>query len=113
MHHRVQRIVYPLLDPGARRKVEAFWDRLFHAFRDITFDPTLIHGDLTDRNILFDPAKQKLTRILDWSDAVFGDPAYDFAGLYEMNTSLGEKTLEGLKNTAEKNPGSHPGYHGM
>ena len=94
LHRRIKRIVYPLLDRDTRKQTEAFWEKQLEDFKDITFDPTLIHGDLTSRNILFDPTKQELTGILDWSDTLFGDPAYDFAGLYKINPSLGEKTLQ-------------------
>ena len=94
LYRRVKRIVYPILDRDTRRLTEAFWERLLEESRDVAFDPTLIHGDLTDRNILFDPRRQKLTGILDWSGPLFSDPAYDFAGLYEINPTLGEKTLE-------------------
>lgn len=98
LHSRVKRIVYPLLDRDTRRQTEAFWKRLLRESRELTFDPTLIHGDLTDRNILIDPRRQKLTGIIDWSGPLFSDPAYDFAGLYEINPTLGEKTLEEYKH---------------
>ncbi len=59
-------------------------------------------GDLTSRNILFDPSKLRLTGILDWSDSLVGDPAFDFAGLFEINRNFGHEILR-LYEKAESN----------
>jgi aminoglycoside phosphotransferase (APT) family kinase protein len=36
------------------------------------------HHDLGIEHILFDPATSAISGVLDWSDAAFADPAYDF-----------------------------------
>lgn len=41
----------------------------------------LIHDDLAPEHLLVDPETGKLVGILDWSDAVLGDPARDFTPL--------------------------------
>jgi len=43
--------------------------------------PTLVHNDLAAEHILFDPATQTVTGIIDWSDIAVSDPAADFAGV--------------------------------
>lgn len=93
-HRRVGRLVYPLLGAGTRRRAEAFWKSLLDDLAGARFRPALIHGDLTSRNILLDPAVGAATGILDWGDAAVSDPAFDFAGLFEVNKRLGERTLE-------------------
>ncbi|WP_304458593.1 aminoglycoside phosphotransferase family protein [Alicyclobacillus sendaiensis] len=42
----------------------------------------LLHGDLTHAHILYHPCVTEAIGIIDFGDVQFGDPAYDFAGLY-------------------------------
>ena len=47
----------------------------------------LLHGDLGSHNIFFDPATSRITSIVDWEDALIGDPLFDtamFASFYRM-----------------------------
>ncbi|MBR0750595.1 aminoglycoside phosphotransferase family protein [Bradyrhizobium jicamae] len=39
----------------------------------------LLHGDLGPHNICVDPVTQKVTAVLDWEDALIGDPLFDVA----------------------------------
>lgn len=41
------------------------------------FRPTFIHGDYTTDHVLF--AGRRLTGVVDWATATFGDPLYDVA----------------------------------
>ncbi len=40
------------------------------------------HNDLGIEHVLVDPATWRVTGVIDWSDAAFTDPAYDFGLLY-------------------------------
>jgi aminoglycoside phosphotransferase (APT) family kinase protein len=40
------------------------------------------HNDLGIEHVLISPDTQAITGVIDWSDAAFADPAYDFALLY-------------------------------
>ncbi len=46
-----------------------------------TMKVSLIHGDLYRGNVLIDKSRQKVTGVIDWGTACFGDPAIDFAAL--------------------------------
>jgi hygromycin-B 4-O-kinase len=46
---------------------------------DVTPERTLVHGDLGFDNILAD--EHGLTAVLDWANAMYGDPLYDLAWL--------------------------------
>ncbi len=48
-----------------------------------SFQPTLVHGDLSPEHVLFDATNATLTGVIDWGDARIGDPARDFVYLYE------------------------------
>jgi aminoglycoside phosphotransferase (APT) family kinase protein len=63
----------------------------------------LCHNDLGEDHLLVDPRTQRLTGIIDVSDAVVGDPARDFALLL---LDLGEETLAGaLAAYGQEDPG--------
>lgn len=74
---------------GWRRAVEAdpvsadLHRRGTAALRDLAadLDPPrrLLHADLTNRNVLVDG--DRVTAVLDWGEAYFGDPLYEIAGL--------------------------------
>jgi len=53
--------------------------------------PGLAHNDLWAEHILVDTCSGEVSGIIDWGDAVIGDPAIDFACLY---TWYGESWLE-------------------
>jgi len=40
--------------------------------------PSLIHNDFKFDNVIFDPALEKITGVLDWEMATIGDPLMDF-----------------------------------
>jgi aminoglycoside phosphotransferase (APT) family kinase protein len=48
---------------------------------DYDGEPRFIHNDFSSDHIIVDPATGRLSGIIDWSDAVLGDPAQDFAYL--------------------------------
>ena len=39
----------------------------------------LLHTDFNQRNLFVNPATKTIDGVVDWEDAVFGDPIYDFA----------------------------------
>lgn len=43
----------------------------------------LLHGDLGPAHILFDPAQQRITGVIDFGDMAIGDLAWDLTYLYE------------------------------
>jgi aminoglycoside 2''-phosphotransferase len=90
---KVRKLVYPLLGKDTLTRAEILWEELIETLLQSTFDPVLVHGDLTRGNILVDPSKLMLTGIIDWSDAMVGDPALDLAGLFDVDPSLGEQVL--------------------
>lgn len=51
----------------------------------------MIHNDLCSEHLLLDKSLARITGVLDWGDAEFGDPAMDFAGLLQW---LGPAFLE-------------------
>jgi aminoglycoside 2''-phosphotransferase len=76
---QIQSHVLPLLDEVARARIMRDWQAFL---ADKThFQAALIHHDLADEHILYDPACSLINGIIDWSDTAIGDPAIDFTGL--------------------------------
>lgn len=80
---RVQSKVFPLLWPPELPQVTTFWETFLNNKEHFQFAPRLIHRDLGIPHILWDPARQDITGIIDWGDASVGDSAADFAGLLD------------------------------
>jgi len=92
-HRRIKALTYKYLDNKTRKLSETLLRNTAETFRTENYKPVLIHGDLTDRNMLVDPTTGRLKGILDWNDARITDPAIDFCGLFEVNRHLGQQTL--------------------
>ena len=76
--------VFPLLAEGARLAATDLWQGFLNQEENFHFQPVLIHADLVWEHILFDPGRGCLTGVIDWGEAVIGDPALDFAGLFDI-----------------------------
>lgn len=57
---------------------------------------SLLHTDFNQRNIFINPKSDKITGIIDWSEALFGDPIYDFARIrmFIWHFNLGHETVK-------------------
>jgi len=49
----------------------------------LRYAPAILHADISPGHVLFDPDRHAITGIIDWGDAVIGDPARDLIFLYE------------------------------
>jgi aminoglycoside 2''-phosphotransferase len=84
LYEQMREQVFPLLEPSVRAKAAALWEGFLTSETAVAFRPTLIHRDLNDDHILYDPARGAITGIIDWGDVSIGDPAMDFA--YPLKT---------------------------
>lgn len=57
---------------------------------------SLLHTDFNQRNLFVNPQSHKITGIIDWEDAMFGDPLYDFARvrMYIWHFNLGDQAIK-------------------
>ncbi len=58
-------------------------------------DYSLLHTDFNQRNLFIDPLSYEISGIIDWEDAMFGDPLYDFARvrMYMWHFNFSEKSI--------------------
>jgi len=76
---RFERDVLPLLEPKDRSRALG----LFAEVETLTgFDPALIHNDLSAPHLLV--REGRLAGVIDWGDAIVGDPARDYAWLLNV-----------------------------
>lgn len=73
--------------------------KIIHVIEDTEFisdSYSLLHTDFNQRNLFIDPNSDQITAIIDWGEAMFGDPIYDFARvrMYIWHFNLSEDTLE-------------------
>ena len=84
----------PLFSEREQATIVAFWSRYLDDDACFAFTPTLVHRDLNTEHVLFDPATDHLTGIIDWGDAGIDDPAVDFAGVRrELGTEFVRQML--------------------
>lgn len=74
--------VFPGLDARLRAKSEQLWENFLDDQSVFTFQPKLIHCDLSGEHIFCEPERGVLTGVIDWGDVTVGDPAIDFVGLH-------------------------------
>lgn len=55
-----------------------------------------MHTDFNQRNLFVDLKSDEIKGVIDWSEAIFGDPIYDFARvrMYIWHFNLGEDVIE-------------------
>jgi len=72
-------------------------------------DRKLRHGDFGSNNVLVDSDVPKITAIIDWDNASYGDPYYDIAGAYFWSTWL--MCMEKTSNYWDETLSKVPNYH--
>lgn len=57
---------------------------------------SFLHTDFNQRNLFVNPNSDEITGIIDWGEAMFGDPVYDFARVRMLiwHFNLGDKALK-------------------
>lgn len=71
-------------------------------------DYSFLHTDFNQRNLFVDPSSNEITAIIDWGEAMFGDPIYDFARVrmfiwhFNLSDEVLEKCYELLSFTPEQ-----------
>lgn len=74
--------VFMFLNDEEQKAIEEVFTHFLNGYPALSFKKVPIHGDLSASNILFDSAENRISGIIDFTDAQMGDPAFDFAGIY-------------------------------
>jgi aminoglycoside 2''-phosphotransferase len=92
-NERICEHVLPLLNERQRAWAEQIMQDIVNDQAMLDYAPVLIHGDLWAEHILFDPAGEELTGVIDFESALIGDPALDWTALW---LDHGASTVERL-----------------
>jgi aminoglycoside phosphotransferase (APT) family kinase protein len=84
--------VFPLLQDDERERAGAMFDRFLGEDANFRFPEALVHNDLGPAHILATPTGD-LAGVIDWGDAVPGDPAMDLAWVLNHAPTIGERAL--------------------
>lgn len=74
-------------------------EKIIHRIENTEFisnSYSLLHTDFNQRNLFVDPRSDRITAIIDWEEAMFGDPVYDLARvrMYIWHFNLPKETLD-------------------
>ena len=102
LYRTVRELVFSLLSPSEQSAIAARWEGFLEDDANFCFAPALIHADLAAEHILFDPQRGCIAGVIDWEDAVIGDPALDFTGLLaDLGSGAVEQVLAAYDGPAD------------
>ncbi|MBS4192018.1 aminoglycoside phosphotransferase family protein [Bacillus sp. FJAT-49705] len=98
----IKKEAFPFLNQAEKNNINHLFNRFFKTFSNMEINKCVIHGDLTGANMIYHAEQNKLTGIIDFTDAQISDPAFDFAGIYwDFGAAFTKKVLshyEGQEN---------------
>ncbi|PLR96869.1 phosphotransferase [Bacillus sp. T33-2] len=93
-HLSIKDEIYPFLSASHQLDMDRIFEDYFASISAQTIDNRPIHGDLTGANIIYNTNENKLSGVIDFTDAQIGDPAFDFAGFYwDFGPAFTQKVL--------------------
>jgi aminoglycoside 2''-phosphotransferase len=81
LYEDLERELLPFMMAWARRWAREHFRPVFEGRLDLTYAPSLIHGDLAPYHLCYDPGVHRLLGVIDFGDAGPGDPAVDLGSL--------------------------------
>jgi aminoglycoside phosphotransferase (APT) family kinase protein len=75
-------LLYDVIEAAPFEEWRAFFAAECQPPGPVDSGSVLVHRDLASEHVLFDPARQEVTGILDWSDIAISDRAVDLAGFF-------------------------------
>lgn len=121
LYESVEKDVFPFLKQYQQEEVSETFSEFLGDYSTRFYPKTIIHGDLSSSNIIFDEESNRINGIIDFTDAQIGDPAFDFAGFYwrfgpeftkeVLSNYNGQESAETLYNRVEQFYGLQPVFH--
>lgn len=115
--------VFSALRDEERQAIEEVFTHFLNNYMAFSYKKAPIHGDLSASNILFDRVENRISGIIDFTDAQMGDPAFDFAGIYwnygpeytrkVLSFYHSDESLEELLDRISRFYGLQPVFHEM
>jgi aminoglycoside phosphotransferase (APT) family kinase protein len=83
LYRCVQEYVYPIVTTSQRTQIATYFEDYLNDPRHFRFKSVLLHGDFYSQHILLNVLQQRVTGIIDFSECVIGDPAFDIRNAWE------------------------------
>jgi aminoglycoside 2''-phosphotransferase len=94
-YKEIKEKIFPLLTEQEQTWTHTLFTDYLTNPASLNFQPCLLHADFTSDHLLYDFEKGDLSGVIDFGDLEWGDPAYDFVGLYvEYGEAFMKRTLE-------------------
>lgn len=97
LYTRIRERLFARMRPDAREAVAVHFEASLGDAGHFAFVPVLRHGDIGPGNVLYDPATARLSAILDFGSAGYGDPALDLASSLLGPRGYGEHLVPALE----------------
>ncbi|MBZ5201892.1 aminoglycoside phosphotransferase family protein [Planomicrobium chinense] len=102
LYRDIDQLIFPHFSTEERLDIQSTFADFFAASSEAN-TRTVIHGDLTASNLLFDAENKRINGVIDFADAQIGDPAFDFAGIYwDYGPTFTQMVLEHYNGSADK-----------
>lgn len=94
MYDEIRDLLFPHMRPDARQWTTDHFEAYFQDAALHPYKPCLIHGDFGPGNVLYDPAANAISGVIDFGFAGLGDPAQDIAAA----SCFGEQYIENMSS---------------
>lgn len=101
VYGRIQTKLFPYMRLDACKTVAHQFESVLDDPVQYQFEPVLRHGDFGTGNLLYNPATQQMSGVIDFGFAVLGDPAFDVAGLLIYGEPFGQQVANHYPAVAE------------
>lgn len=81
-------LIWPYLHARQQQAVAGFIEAFLGNDRHFRFKPVLLHHDLSADHLLIDPATGEVSGIIDFEDAIVGDPCFDLIGVISLGAGV-------------------------
>lgn len=92
-YKKIERTLFKFVTQWQQEDIKNLFDDFFNNNIYTLYTPSIIHGDLTDSNVLIE--QSRVSGIIDFTDTQIFDPAFDFAGFYwDLGPEFTQKILK-------------------
>lgn len=83
VYAEIREELFPLIDGEVRQYITSRFESYLGNPNNFSYEPSLIHADLSPNHFLYHAEQQRLTGIIDFGDLEIGDPDYEYIYLLE------------------------------
>ena len=78
IYQKIEKKIWPEPFRNEQKIIRTLLGKFLDNLRNFAYRPCLLHNDISDDHIFYDPAASCLTGIIDFGEMIIGDGVYDF-----------------------------------